>query len=297
MLLTKIAINRPVLTAMVFTACILLGVISWTKLPVELVPNLTFPSLSVQAFMPGASPEKVENDLIIPIESEIAKMSDIERISSIVRNGGGTVNIEFKIGVNMKYVALKLDQKVNQLSSTLPVGSRAYVGRNFDTEMISNFLMELSIRGEDDLDVLRRVAEEKILPELEKVDGISNVNVGGGQLREVLIKVDENKAREYEINLVTIISKINDFNREKEFLGQITHNNNISFVTLSGQVTHLTELESLIIQPAVPLKLKDIAEIQFSKEEPTQYYRINGMQTVGMFLLKDNESNLIRTAE
>jgi len=282
---------------MFFLAFGLLGIISWRELPVQLIPDISFPQLSVQAVMPGASPEKVEEELLIPIEAEIAKMKDIERISSTARNDGGSINVEFKLGVNMKYVTLKLEQRVNQLSARLPVGSRAFVGRNFDTEMLSNFLMELSIRGRDDLDHIRKIAEDKIKPELEKIDGITHVNISGGQLREAQVLVDEHKARQYEINLVDVISKINSFNREKEFLGRIVHNNSSHFITLSSQVTRLNQLENLIITPQIPLYLKDIADVTFMSEEPRRIFRINGRQSVGVFLLKDNVSNLIRVAE
>ncbi|MFC1554566.1 efflux RND transporter permease subunit [candidate division KSB1 bacterium] len=297
MFLTRIAINRPVTTAMFFLALSLLGVISWNKLPVQLTPNLTFPQISVQASMPNASPDQIEKELIIPIEGEIAKMEHIERITSVVRNGSGSVNAEFKLQANMKFVSLKLEQKINELSARLPENSRVNVGRNMDmAAILSNALMDVSIRGEGDVNSLRKFAEEKLKPELEKIDGVANVGVRGGNLREVQIEIEEYQARKYGINLNTVISRINAFNREKEFLGKIKRNNAINFVTISGQVTKLSELENIIINESIPLKLKDISVIKYGSQEEDRIYRINGRSTVGISLLKDNESNLLKTA-
>ncbi len=297
MFLTRLAIKRPVTTIMFYIALSILGVISWRQLPVQLLPNLTFPELSVQAAMPGASPEKLEEDLLIPAEQEIAKMKNVEKIYSTARNDRGSIRIEFKIDTDMKYTALKLEQKMNALSATLPAGSRVFVGRDFSTEMFSNFLMQLSIRGGGEIDRLRKIAEDKIKLELEKVDGIASVNVSGGQLREVHIDVDQEKAFNYGLDLVMIMSTIENGNVEKQYLGRVLDGNTISFVTFSGEMTRLSDLENLVVKEEISLKLKDIADIRFAKEEENQIFRINGQSSVGVFLIKDNTSNLIRTAD
>jgi len=298
MFLTRFAINRPVTTAMFFLALGILGVISWNRLPVQLYPALTFPQLIVQVSMPGASPEQVEREAVIPVEGEISKMEYVERITSTVRNGSGTIVVEFKLKANMKYVALKLEQKIDALSGRLPEDVRVNVSRGIMDIMEAslNALMNLSVRGEGDVDRLRRFAEEKIKPELEKIDGIVNVEVTGGNLPEVQINVDEYKAREFGVGLPTVINRINAFNRPKEYLGKIRNNNTVSFVTISGQVSRIGELEDLVINPNIPLKLTDIAEIKLGRQDEERISRIDGKSAVVINLLKDSESNLIETA-
>ncbi|KPK93167.1 hypothetical protein AMJ80_06080 [bacterium SM23_31] len=284
---------------MFFLALGILGVISWQRLPVQLFPVLTFPQLIVQVSMSGASPEQVEREAVIPVEGEIAKMEHVERISSTVRNGSGTIIVEFKLKANMKYVALKLEQKIDAFSGRLPEGVRVSVGRTGITEAIEmslNALMNLSVRGEGDVDRLRRFTEEKIKPELEKIDGVVNVSVTGGNLPEVQINIDEYKAREFGISLPFVVNRINAFNRPKDYLGKIRNNNTVSFVTISGQVSRIGELEDLVINPDIPLKLTDIAEIKIGRQNEERISRINGKSAVVINLLKDNESNLIETA-
>lgn len=298
MFLTRFAINRPVTTAMFFLALGILGVISWQRLPVQLYPALTFPQLIVQVSMPGASPEQVEREAVTPVEGEISKMEYVERITSTVRNGSGTIRVEFKLKANMKYVALKLEQKIDALSGRLPEDVRVNVSRGIMDRMEAslNALMNLSVRGEGDVDRLRRFAEEKIKPELEKIDGIVNVEVTGGNLPEVQINVDEYKAREFGVGLSTVINRIDAFNRPKEYLGKIRNNNTVSFVTISGQVSRIGELEDLVINPNIPLKLTDIAEIKLGRQDEQRISRINGKSAVVINLMKDSESNLIETA-
>ena len=295
--LTRIAINRPVSTAIIFIALSFLGVISWFKLPIQLLPNLSSPQLTIQVAMPGASPEQIEREVVSLVEGEIGKIDEIEKISSFIRHGGASITAEFKLSANMKYVALKLEQKIGALSSRLPETARVFVGRNFDTEIFSNVLMSLSVRGEGDVNRLRRLADDKIKPELEKIDGIVNVGVSGGRLREVQIDIDEYKAREFGININDLINQINAFNRQKEYLGRVRKNNTLSFVTFSGQVTRISELENLIVNPVIPLKLKDIADIRLGRQNEDRIFRINGLSSVGIFLLKDSESNLLQTSE
>jgi len=247
--------------------------------------------------MPGASPEQVEREVVSLVEGEIGRIDDIEKVSSTIRHGGASIIAEFQLSANMKFVSLKLEQKINALSSRLPVTARVFVGRNFDTEIFANALMDLSIRGEGDVNRLRRLADEKIKPELEKIDGIVNVGVSGGQLREVQIDVDEFKAREFGININDLINQINAYNRQKEYLGRVRHNNSLSFVTFSGQVTKISELENLIVNPIIPLKLKDIADVRLGRQNEDRIFRINGQSSVGIFLLKDNESNLLQTSQ
>jgi len=296
MFIVKQSIKRPITVIMFFTALSMLGYISMGELPVQLLPNLTFPQLSVQVAMPGASPEKVEKDLLILAEAEIAKMDNIEKITSIARNDGGSIIIDFKLNANMKFASLKLEQRINALSAQLPPGSRAFVGRDFSTEMFSNFLMSLSIRGEGDVDRLRRIAEEKIKPELEKVDGVVQVLVRGGQMREVHIVVPQAKALNYGIDLVTIMQKINANNTEKQYLGRVYDRNTVSFVTFSEGLTTINDLENIVIDEKITLRLGDIADVSYAKEEKNSLFRINGKSAVGVSLVKDNASNLIKTA-
>ncbi|RKY89563.1 hypothetical protein DRQ09_01140 [candidate division KSB1 bacterium] len=296
MFITRFAIKRPVTTTMFFILLSLLGFFSFRQLPVQLFPNLIFPQIYVIATLPGASPEKIEKELIIPAEGEISTLKDIKKITSRVYPNYGIISVEYNPGSNMKYAYLKMQQKIGTIKANLPAGS-FIEARRFDTSELSNFLMNLTIRGPGSTERLRRIAEKKVKPELEKIDGIVNVSIGGGDKKEVKIEIDEDKLQNYQIPLTRVISKINEFNKPKEFLGLVYDKDKTFFVTLEGRFSDVKQIKNLVIKPEIPLRLENIADIQIAFSKRTEYFRINGKSTVGIFLQKDDISNMIEVSD
>jgi len=296
MFITRFAIKKPVTTTMFFVLLSLLGVISFRQLPVQLFPNLIFPQIFVVATMPGASPEKIEKDLLIPAEGEIATLQDIRKMTSSAYPNYGVISVEYNHGTNMKYAYLKMQQKIGTLRANLP--QQAFLeARRFDTSEITSFLMDMSIRGVGETERLRRIAEKKVKPRLERIDGIVNVSIGGGDKREVKVEIDEDRLQDYKLNIANVISSINEYNRQREFLGFVYDRDKRYFVTIEGQITDINQVRNIIVEPAVPIKLSDIADIRMAASERTEYFRINGNSSVGIFLQKDDISNMIEVHE
>ena len=245
MFITRFAIKRPVTTTMFFVLLCLLGFISFRQLPVQLFPNLIFPQIYVVATMPGAAPEKIEKELLIPIEGEISTLGDIRKIRSSAYPNYGMIAVEYDQGANMKYAYLKMQQKIGAVKANLPMGSFVEA-RRFDTSEISSFLMQLSIRGVGSTERLRRVGEKKIKPRLERIDGIVNVSIGGGDKQEVKIEMDENKIQNYRLSMARVIQKVNEFNKPREFLGFVYDKAKVYFVTMEGQFSIVNELRNIV---------------------------------------------------
>ncbi|MCI0690704.1 efflux RND transporter permease subunit [candidate division KSB1 bacterium] len=293
--MTSFALKRPVTILMIALGLCLLGVISWQRLPVQLLPQFILPEVYVGTGMPGASPEKIERELVFPIEEELATLEGVHDIESNVFADYATTKVSFNHGTDMKFALLKLQQKMNALENRLPVGTRIEVNR-FDTADLSTYLMELSIRGEASIDELRETAERRVRPKLEQVDGVVNINIGGGQRSTVGIIIDQDRCEALGIPVTLVQQKINAFHRQPEHLGRVISAGRILDVNLLGRVDDLRELSELVIDPRGPVRLTDVAQIGYSQAERTQLYRVNGKAGVGIFVQKDNTSNMLAVA-
>ena len=292
MKISTIAIRRPITTIMLFLGFGILGVISWFQLPIQILPRMVFPNIYVNVQMNGYSPEAIERELVIPLEEQIGTLDDIEEINSTSYQNRGIIRVAYHFGTDMKLAFLKIQQKISSIEKSLPQRSSVRVNRQ-DTENISNFLMELNLRGSDDVEYLREFAERKIKPKLEQIDGVVAVYIGGGRDRSVEIEIDEDKCRSYGIPVSLIKQKIESSNIRRQFLGSVTEKNQRYFITLDSRFTDIQEIENLIIDDKVPIFLKDLANIEKGFRERTSYFRVNGKQSIGMWVLKDDLSNLI----
>lgn len=293
--MTSFALKRPITVLMLTLGLCLLGVISWQRLPVQLLPQFILPEVYVGTGMPGASPEKIEAELVVAIEAELATLEGVHDLESRVFADYATTKVSFNHGTDMKFALLKLQQKMNALENRLPLGTRIEVNR-FDTADLSTYLMELSIRGEASLDELREVAERRVRPRLEQVDGVVNVNIGGGQRRTVGIQIDPERCEALGVPLAVVQQKVEAFHRQPEHLGRVLAAGRLLDVNLLGRVEDLRELKDLIIDPRGPVRLQDLAVVGYRPAERTQLYRVNGKAGVGIFVQKDNTTNMLAVA-
>ena len=293
--MTAFALKRPITIFMITAGLCLLGVISWQRLSVQLLPQFIFPEVFINTGMAGASPEKLEHDLVIPIEGELATLDDIHDIESRIFSDYANITVSFNPGTNMKFAVLKLQQKMSALENRLPAGTRISVNK-FDTADLATFLMQLSIRGDASLETLREFAERRIRRRLEQIDGVVNIHIGGGDQRTVGIQIDTDRCAAMNIPVASVQQKINAFHRNREHLGRVISSGNFLDVILLGKIDDLKEFSHLIIEPRSGIRLKDVATIGYSHEERTQLFRVDGKASVGIFVQKDNISNMLKVS-
>ncbi|MFQ5630340.1 MAG: efflux RND transporter permease subunit, partial [bacterium] len=293
--MTHFSLKRPVTVLMISLGLCLLGYLSWQRLPVQLFPQLIYPEVYVGAGLPGGSPEEVERQLVIPVEAEIATLEGVKDVESTVNAEFFSTKIVFDHDVDMQFAILKLQQKMTALESRLPENSRIEINR-IDTADFSTYLMQLSIRGDRELTTLRDLAERKVRPKLEQVDGVVNVAVGGGSRSTVGIIIDADKCAALGIPMTRVQQQINAFHRQPEHLGQVIAAGLVLDVNLIGRMDDLNELQDLVIDPR-GIRLRDVAQVGYSEAEKTRLFRVNGKAGVGIFVQKDNTSNMLEVAD
>src|SRR5690606_12124095 len=177
------SIGRPVAVAMLYLAVAFLGLISFRRLPIDLLPDIAYPKLVVYTSYPNVAPSEVERFVTEEVERHVAAVPGVERLESVSREGISLVTLRFAWGTDMDFAALNVRERLDNLRDRLPEqAARPVVLR---TDPTSEPIIALSISGSEDLWSLKEIAESVLKRRLEQVDGIAQASVTGGLEREI----------------------------------------------------------------------------------------------------------------
>ena len=296
--LTQFVIKRKTFISMLFLGLVLLGIISYKQLPVELFPNAELPFLIVRVQSMGreVDPEYMEKQAVIPLEGAVTTLEGIDKIESYIDRRSGTILVYFNQNVKTKYAYLRLEEKVNLAKSSLPDEFFVSVLK-VDTDQISNMFMGLEVRGSGGLDRIRYIIDQKIVRELENVDGIANVEIFGGRQKSIEIILDEEACRAYRVTPSRIRNLISQNKQMKTFLGQTYDSDRHFFVNLVADYTDVREIENIVVNQNGPILLKDVADVYFGVKEQETISRVNGKDAITIQLIRDSQVNLIELSE
>ena len=277
---------------MLFIASTLLGYVSYKQLPVELLPNAELPVLYVSVnAQQDMDPAFVESEVIIPLEGAISSVGGVDKIESEISSRQSSIRVDFKNNVNFKTTSLKLEEKMKEVSSSLPDGFNVRV-QKMDVSRVSNAFISLQVRGSGGVDRVRNIVEEEILPELENIDGVAAVRIYGGRERAIEIQLNKDASKALNITPSRLSSLLNSNAREKVFVGTVKETDSQYFVHVHSTYTKVSDLENIVVAPG-PVLLKDIATIFFDLKEETSYSRVNGKEAISVSLVNDAQANLI----
>ena len=286
-------IHRPVLVSMLLIGGCLLGTISYNRLAVELLPPAELPMLVVRVqSRQDADPHFIESQAVIPLESAIAGLEGIEGIDSYVDRRGGTLYVYYTQQSNQKYAFLKLDERVASIRGQLGNDFLVRVVR-IDTEQMASRFMSLQARGLGTLDQIRSVVDEKVVTELQSIDGLSQVAVYGGREQRVEVLLDEEVLHAQGLTLAAVENRIGQSSRPRRFLGQLEEGQQRLFVNLSSNLPSLSDLEDTIVRREGSLRLGQIATVVEGGGLRESIARINGMEAVSLSLVSDRQANLL----
>ncbi len=289
----EFVIKRRTFVSMFFIGLSMLGYISYTNLDLELLPSVELPFLIVQ--VSGAresNPEYIEKQAIMPLEGAIGTLEGIDGIESFVNQRQGRILVYYNPDINLKYAYLKLQEKVDAVKTTLSDEFFVLVLK-IDTEQLSNMFMNLQIRGSGGADRLRNFFENEIRQEFESIDGIANVEVFGGRERSVEIVLNPELSAAYNLTPSRIRSIIARNTQDKLYLARLNEQQKKVYVNLVADFRDISDLENIVVEPAIPVLLKDVADINFNVKEESSISRVNGKDAVTVQLIRDTKVNLI----
>jgi multidrug efflux pump subunit AcrB len=282
---------------MIFVAATLLGYISWKHLKMEIFPNADLPMLYIQVTSRiDVTPEYMEEEAIIPVESMVASLENIERIESNAGRRQGSILISYEEHTDLKYAYLKLDEQVAAIRGSLPDEFSLQVVK-IDLESTSNSLMSLQAIGSGGVDRVRNYVDQNITPELENIDGIAAVNVFGGRQKSVDIILDRAACEAYHIVPSRIRNILSSSMNLRQYGGVIREQGTRYFVYLNAEYQDISQIEDLLVgRGDHPVKLKDIARIYYGEKEEETLSRVNGKDAVSLQLVHDAQANIIEVS-
>jgi len=225
------------------------GIYAGLTMKQETIPDITVPFLSITAVDPGAAPETVMNEVSIPLEQMLRNVNGVQNVTSSSMENVASIAVEFNFGANLDEATAQIREGLNQI--TLPEGVERPTITRFSLNSFPVVSLSASAdKGTDDLEELSRIAQEQVLPELEKIEGIASVQVSGQYVREVQLTFNAEKMAELGLTPDTVQNIVNA-SSVRAPLGLFTLDDSQSAVVVDGNVTTLEDLKALEI-PVTP---------------------------------------------
>jgi len=301
----RFSIRRPVAVAMGYLALALLGVASWVKMPVELLPETELPRLRVTAGWRGASPETTEAFLTSPVEGAVQQVRGVEKVESVSeeRNGEGiaTVDVQFTRGTDMNFARLDLSERLAALEDQLPQGARhpqvqPYVPAEFEKQR-KPFLL-YTITGPYTVEALRRHVDEELAPDLRQVPGVADVRAWGGRDRVLEVELDETRILALGLDPELVRTRVQQLEFVRE-AGAVRQGGMLYTVAIRERPRSVAEIRRmpLLTDQGRLVRLQDVAAVRDTYDDPQGCYRIDGAPAVSFQLFKETGTNVVEVAE
>ncbi|WP_425446207.1 efflux RND transporter permease subunit [Dethiothermospora halolimnae] len=293
--LSKLAVNRPVTIIMITLIILLLGFISLTRLPIDLLPEIEVPVAIVQTTYRGVGPEEIEKLITKPLEETIVTVDNIKNVSSVSSEGSSIVIAEFNFGTDMDFASLKMRENVDLVKGYLPDGANDPMVMKIDPN--AQPIMNIAISNGGDLAKLQNIAEDTIKPRLERLEGVASIDIIGGYEREIEVSLNQRKMMGYGIS-IDYISKIIGAENLNLPGGRVTKGSQDLIVRTMGEFKSIDEIKRL----PIPLKtggvvyLEDLAEVKFKNKELDAISKLNGNKSIGISIQKQSGSNTVTVA-
>jgi HAE1 family hydrophobic/amphiphilic exporter-1 len=293
--LPAFSVRRPITVYMFTSVLVLLGAISFMRLPVDLMPEIQNPTITVRTSYPGVAPEEVENLVTRPLEASLSSAPGIYRISSTSSEGTSAIRVNFDWDVNIDEAANEIRTRVDRMRGALPDDAEPPTIFKFDTTQFP--IMFLAVSAAMDPRELRTLLEKDIQPRLERLPGVAAVDIRGGLRRQIHVKPSIEKLRSYNlsVNQITSILRLENQNRPA---GPMDEGKYEVLVRSQGEFDNVEDVRNVVVaaRGGVPIYLKDVAEIEDTHEEIREMVRIDDKPGIRFSIRKQSGSNTVTVA-
>lgn len=296
MYLADTSIKRPVFATMVIAALVVMGIASYMRANLELMPSIDFPYVIVSTIYPGASPESVESDVTRKIEDAVNTIAGIKNIHSTSRESYSMVAIEFELETDNDIAAQDVRDKISGILSDLPTDIEQPVVQKFD--MSARPIVSLVVSGERSDKELTNYAKNFIKRRLETVPGVGSVQLIGGSEREIQIFLDLDKMNALSITPNEVAGAVQMANIELPG-GKLNQGKTDMMVRVMGRAKSAEELSTLIIKNSHGkiIRLGDFAKVIDGIKEKESFSRLDGKPAITLSMVKQSGGNTVKVAE
>lgn len=294
--ITKFSIERPIGITMIVLLFVVLGLYSFHRIGVELLPALNTPYVTVSVNYPGAGVEAIEQQVIKPLEDSLSSVSNLKRMTAMARPERAMIILEFEFYANADYASIDATKRVNAVRGRLPDGvdEPVVVKRDINATPI----LEIAVTSKYPLSDIYAKANNIFKERLERGDGVSEVELYGGRDKEIAIDVNKDKLTFYNLSLSQIIDKVRSENVMVPS-GSVYTDKTQTDVRLTAQYANADEIKHLQVTNSngVSIPLTEIASIKEQDSRATRYGRVNGQDAISLQVYKNSDANLVNTSK
>ncbi len=283
--LTKICVEHPVLAVMLNLVFIFLGIVSFATLSMDLFPKVDIPVVTVRTVWPGAAPKEIESQITKEIEDAVATISGIENIESYSLDSVSIVTITFEFGTDVNFAHIDVKDKVDAIVSQLPDNADPPIAEKID--LGASPIMELMLTGNRPLQDLYALADGEVKDTLSRIAGVANVDIVGGEQREIQVNLSKDQLKGYGLSIADIVQAVSTGNISIP-AGRITQSKDEFTVRMEAEFTSLSELWHLdiFLPSGGSVKLGELASIDDTLAEKRMTARYNGQEGVSLSIVK-----------
>jgi len=281
---------------MISMVIILLGAISLSRLPVDLMPDTQMPTITVRVSYSGVGPLEMEELVTRPIEQAVSAVAGLERVDSTSSEGNANVRLNFAWGTDLSEAADEVRTRLDRVRGRLPEDADPPTVFKFDSTSMP--IMGIGVEGDFDPVTLREIAQNDLSPRLERVAGVAAVTINGGLRRQIRVDLSREKITALNLSPERVIQILRTENQNIP-LGEVNDADRTLLLRSPGQFTNIDEIRNIVVMArnGVPVYMRDIADVRDTTEDRRSFMRINGVNGIRMQVTKQSGTNTIQIAE
>jgi HAE1 family hydrophobic/amphiphilic exporter-1 len=290
--LPEFSLRKPVTVIVVMLIFITIGVISIIKLPLEMFPDTSFPGLMVMVPYPSSSPEEVERTITRPLEEILSTVNNLKNIRSTSASSSSRVQLEFETGTNMDVASMEIRDKIDQVRDRLPDDLERIQIRRWSTSDRPVISCSISIPG--DLQQFYYLAENLVLPELERIEGVANVDIRGIKDKQLMIALKPDLFYSSSISILDLIDTVR--NNNVNISAGYVEDNKRYVLRVPGELKMVDEIKDLPLNTQ-GLKIKDVADVTYDYPPVEEYNRLNGKDSLSYRIYRASNANVVKVCQ
>ncbi len=290
------AVKKPIMTSLCFLAIALFGVFSFSKLPIDLYPDIETNTIMVFTYYNGASADDIENNVTRPLENTLNSVEHLKHITSKSRENVSVITLEFEFGYDIDDLTNDVRDKLDMVSSALPDDANNPIIFKFSTDMIP--IVMIAVKAEESQNALYKILDDNVANPLARIDGVGTVSISGAPEREINIYMDPVKMEAYNIPVESVSAIIAAENRNIPG-GNFDVGNNTYSLRVEGEFKDPRQMMELVVgtHDGANVYLKDIARIVDNVQERSQRTFTDGKQGAMIIVQKQSGGNSVAISE
>lgn len=296
MFLTDVSLKRPVFATVIIIALMALGVVSYMGLPVDQLPNVDTPTVSVTIVQSGAAPDQIESKITKKVEDAVGQISGVQHISSTITEGVSNTSIGFELEKPSAEAMQEVKDKLSNIRGDLPRDINEPVVAKYDSS--ASAIFSLAVTGTMSNSELSQLVDDNIAKKLQTISGVGAVNTYGEQEREVHIKLNKEKMNSLNITVSELTNSLGSDNINASS-GKLSNGDTQVSLKTDATIKKVDDFLNILVtkRNGSEIRLKDIAEVEDGSKERDSLSFYDGKEAIGVDIIKQSNSNTVQVAE